>query len=197
MRLRMKTNVFYKKKIMAAARFLMKCISEKNFGKIGFILKALHHNFTPTFAKISGQFINERDKKQAEITLMKSHITQHRKNLRSFCRQQSEIQSKITMYVGKQIFFVLQNTIYMFYNNLRKQNIQQLSTKNKKLLGFSKNVPTSSTEDSYNIPIINLSTYDIDTDPLKFGLHHSFIDKNKYIRRNLAVEMESLAEKLD
>ena len=104
---------------------------------------------------------------------------------------------QILHHVGKKIFFVLQNTIYMFYNNLRKQNIQQLSTKNKKLLGFSKNVPTSSTEDSYNIPIINLSTYDIDTDPLKFGLHHSFIDKNKYIRRNLAVEMESLAEKLD
>ena len=34
-------------------------------------------------------------------------------------------------------------------------------------------------------------------DTLKLGLHQSYVDKNKYIKQNLAVEMESLAEIVD
>ena len=33
--------------------------------------------------------------------------------------------------------------------------------------------------------------------PLKYSLHHSFTDKNKYVKRNIAVELESLAASLD
>ena len=32
---------------------------------------------------------------------------------------------------------------------------------------------------------------------LKYELHHSFVNKNKYVRRDLAIEFEVLAEKLD
>ena len=35
------------------------------------------------------------------------------------------------------------------------------------------------------------------TKPLLNGLHHSFIDKNKYVKRNLAVELEYLTSKVD
>ena len=47
------------------------------------------------------------------------------------------------------------------------------------------------------VPVKNLSDYDIDTSSLKYGLHHSFIDKNKFIKRDLEVEFESLATTVD
>lgn len=37
----------------------------------------------------------------------------------------------------------------------------------------------------------------MDFSPLKYGLHHSFIDKSHFVRRDLAVEMETLAETID
>ena len=38
----------------------------KTSSSIGFIKKALHHNVTPTFAKIRGQFVNNKDQLDAE-----------------------------------------------------------------------------------------------------------------------------------
>ena len=38
---------------------------------------------------------------------------------------------------------------------------------------------------------------DIDTSSLKYGLNHSFIDKNKFIKRDLEVEFESLVTSVD
>ena len=44
-----------------------------------------------------------------------------------------------------------------------------------------------------------LRTYliDIDTSSLKYGLNHSFIDKNKFIKRDLEVGFESLVISVD
>ena len=36
--------------------------------------------------------------------------------------------------------------------------------------------------DKYSIPVLNLSS-------LKCGLHQSFVDKKKYVKRNVTVEM--------
>ena len=47
------------------------------------------------------------------------------------------------------------------------------------------------------VPVKNLSDYDIDMSSLKYGLHHSFINKNKFMKRDLAVEFESLATTVD
>ena len=38
----------------------------KTSSSIGFIKKALHHNVTPTFAKIRGQFVHNKDQLDAE-----------------------------------------------------------------------------------------------------------------------------------
>ena len=51
-------------------------------------------------------------------------------------------------------------------------------------------------KDSYAVPVINLSSKDLDTKPLKYGLHHIFTDKNKCVKRNIAVELELLATSL-
>ena len=44
------------------------------------------------------------------------------------------------------------------------------------------------------VPVKNLSDYDIDTSSFKYGLHHSLIDKNKFIKRDLAVEFKEFHE---
>ena len=50
---------------------------------------------------------------------------------------------------------------------------------------------------SYQVLVINLSSKVLDTKPLKFDLHQSFTDKNKFVKRNVAVEVEALADFLD
>ena len=49
----------------------------KILSSIGFIKKALHYSVTPTFPKIGGQFLNNKDQLDAEQKLMISHLTQH------------------------------------------------------------------------------------------------------------------------
>ena len=78
-------------------------------------------------------------------------------------------------------------------NSLRKSNILQLKTKNNKI----RNRRPKHANKTSQVPVKNLSDYDIDTSSLKYGLHHSFIDKNKFIKRDLAVEFESLVTTVD
>ena len=47
-----------------------------------------------------------------------------------------------------------------------------------------------------SVPIINLSSYklnDFECNQLKFGLKHCFINKDKYIKKGIVANMESLA----
>ena len=52
-------------------------------------------------------------------------------------------------------------------------------------------------DSQYQVPVLNLSTENINTAPLRYELHHSFTDKNKYVKRNVATEFEILASLLD
>ena len=78
-------------------------------------------------------------------------------------------------------------------NSLSMSNIQQLKTKNEKIYKLKpkeQHIP-------YQVPIINPSNYDMGSSCLKYGLHHSSIDKNRFIKRNLGVEFESLVTNVD
>ena len=78
----------------------------------------------------------------------------------------------------------------------RQENTKQLIYKNNKIhnlkIKFNK-LP----KDKYNIPVLNLSSESLDLSSLKYGLHQSFVDENKYVKRNVAAEMESIAVRLD
>ena len=78
---------------------------------------------------------------------------------------------------------------------LRRSNLQQLKHKNNKLRKLSLKVLRN--RDSYQVPVINLSSQVLDTKQLKFGLHQSFTDKSKFFKRNVAVELEALAASSD
>ena len=80
---------------------------------------------------------------------------------------------------------------------LHSNNLQQLQYKKKKLHKLISSKKSSKKKDSYTVPVINLSSEDFDTKPLKYGLDHSFTDKKRYVKRNIAVELESLATSLD
>ena len=48
-----------------------------------------------------------------------------------------------------------------------------------------------------DIPVINLFSVqlsDKELSQLSFGLDHSYVDKNKYVKKNLAANFESLAQ---
>ena len=76
---------------------------------------------------------------------------------------------------------------------LCKENKLQLRCKNSKLFRL---IPRKK-DSRYQVSVLNLLTENINTTPLRYGLHHSFTDKNKYIKRNVAVEIETLARFLD
>ena len=76
---------------------------------------------------------------------------------------------------------------------LRKENKSQLRYKNSNTFRL---IPRKK-DSRYQIPVLNLSTENINTTPLRYGLHHSFTDKNKYVKKNVAVELETLAGFLD
>ena len=64
--------------------------------------------------------------------------------------------------------------------------MQQLKIKNKKIHNFKQReqyIP-------YQVPTISLSDYDSDVSCLKYGLHHSFMDKNRFIKQDLGAELE-------
>ena len=50
-------------------------------------------------------------------------------------------------------------------------NLRQLKTNNKKIYHLKPKKPPPNNQ----VPMINLSNFEIDTTCLKYGLHHSFI----------------------
>lgn len=57
-------------------------------------------------------------------------------------------------------------------------------------------IPTNA--DTFTVPVINLSSFDdLDTRLLRYGVDHCFINKNRYVKHDLAVEFENLASVLD
>ena len=72
----------------------------KTSSSIGFIKKVLHHNVTPTFAKIRGQFLNNKDQLDAERKLMISHLTQHDLKLKEITNKHRTLGQELVKKVG-------------------------------------------------------------------------------------------------
>ena len=163
---------------------------QKTAASIGFVQYALHNGLTPTFARVKGNFRNKRDKRRAEESILKSELYEHRKTVQAISSKLEDLVTKLREITTPAFCKCLQ---YLILSKLRKNNIEQLKTKTKKLrilLNKKPGIPNVITE---SVPVINLSSYDVDTDVLKNGLNHCFIDKNKYERRTIATEFENLA----
>ena len=78
-------------------------------------------------------------------------------------------------------------------STVQKENCLQIKTKLKKI---RYHVPRTKALTSY-VLVINLSSFEINSELLNFGLKHCFVNKSKYTKRNVAGELESLASKID
>ena len=117
-----------------------------------------------------------------------------KRNLQYLLNCHKHLSNEIFQQVGSLLYKSIKRNILL---TLHSNNLQQLQCKNKKLHKLISNKKSNKKKDSYMVPVINLSSEDLDTKPLKYSLHHSFTDKNKYVKRNIAVELESLAMSLD
>ena len=73
--------------------------------------------------------------------------------------------------------------------------LKSFKVKNDKIFNLIKRKPVPKYPE-YKVPIINLSSHQLtDTEyrQLKFGLNHSFINKDKNVKKDIATHMESLA----
>ena len=66
--------------------------------------------------------------------------------------------------------------------------------KNKNIYNLLKSKKDTTT--NYTLPIINLSSYilsEAENNQLKFGINHSFVNKEKQMKKYIAANMESLS----
>lgn len=80
----------------------------------------------------------------------------------------------------------------------RKQRLESFRTKNKKLRILITSKPKT-TPDNYFVPVINLSLAVLSSQEkqqLSFGLEHSYVDKNKHIKKVLAANLETVADRV-
>ena len=80
----------------------------------------------------------------------------------------------------------------------RAIRISSFRTKNKKLMALSN--ATNNKINAYDVPIINLSSIQLsekEWNQLSFGLDNTYVDKNKYIKKNFTANFESLTQTVD
>ena len=166
---------------------------QRKAADIGFVKKVIHLEITPKFARVKGNFASPKDKWRAEKSILEASLRQHYKDMNILIRKMKEEEGKIRDSHSPLFFRFVERRISM---ELRKERLQSFRTKNKKIDRLKKEkIPKK--QDSYRVPIINLSNVtltDEQTEALRYGMHHSYIDRNKYIKQNLAVEIEALVD---
>ena len=103
---------------------------QRTASSIAFIKQSSFHGGRPTFAKVKGQFLNERDRWKCSEIILKSQLHKHKKLLSRLIEEHGnyrQITNSVLMYK------LLNNFVL---KKLRKENTFQLSTKNKKLLNL-------------------------------------------------------------
>ena len=161
---------------------------------IAFIKKALFVEVVPRFAKVKGQFINEKDRLLSSQSIMKSHLTKHIQHLYNLSKTYNNLTSLLYNNIGVIFGKTLINIIR---KSLSKRRYLSFKTKNKKIINLIKSKPTPCNT-TYSVPIINLSSYSLsnqEKQQLKVGLDYSFVDKHNNVKKFLAANMETLADR--
>ena len=165
---------------------------QRTASSIAFIKKSLHYNLVPTLAKVQDQFVNNKDKTRSEESILKSNLVAHKRNIQILSGNHEDFAEQLKQKYGAILFRMLFLKILAVS---QRPNLEHLKHKNNKLWILSLKVLKN--RDSHQAPVINSSSQVLDTKPLKYGLHQGFTDKNKFVKRNVAVEHEGLAASLD
>ena len=114
----------------------------------------------PTFPKVKGKFTESKDQIKAEEGVLKSHLLNHKKNLQYLLNCHKHLSNAIFQQVGSLLYKSIRRNMLLTLHSSKK--------KNKKLHKLIPNKKSSNKkEDSYTVPVINLSSEDLDTKPLK------------------------------
>ena len=158
-----------------------------------FFKKALYHEITPKLEQVQGNFINKNNKYRAEKSILLSHLNNEVSSLKSFCKKLYSLCTELKQMIGKFLYLVIINHI----NTLKhKERLASSKTKNKKLKKLIRNNTSASI---YKVPIMNLYNYelsDIESKELEMGLEYSFVDKNKRLKQQPAVNIETVSHSL-
>ena len=100
----------------------------------------------------------------------------HKIYLQTLCLRHDEISNIIKSNYGR-TFHKL--GIINLISALQKENKLQLKCKNSKPFRLI----LRQNDSQYQVPVLNLSADNINTAPLGYGLHHSFTDKNKCVKK--------------
>ena len=164
----------------------------KSSSSFGFIKKCLYLNVITKFSTLRGQFLSKNERHAAEQNLFVSHSTKHINDLKQLllkhCKITDELKSSIDL-----LLFNMSNSNIL--RTSRAMRISSFKTKNKKLIALSNT--TKNKINAYDVPVINLSSIqlsDKELNQLSFGLDHSYVDKNKHVKKNLPANFESLAQ---
>ena len=129
--------------------------------------------------------INIKQKK----SILLPHLNDHVCSLKSLCKIHYSLCTELKQLTGKFLYLIINHISISQY----KEQLALIKIKNKKLKKFIQNyTPTS----KYKVPIINLFNYelsDIERKELEMDLEYSFVDKNKQLKQQLAVNMETVS----
>ena len=121
-----------------------------------------------------------------------SHSTKHINDLKQILVKHRKRTDELKSSTGFLLFNMLISNIL---RTSRAMRISSFKTKNKKLIALGNT--TKNKINAYDVPVINLSSIqlsDKELNQLSFGLDHSYVDKNKHVKKNLAANFESLAQ---
>ena len=162
---------------------------QRTAASIGFVQRALWNRCTPTFAVVNGNFASEDHRYAAVKSILKANLQEHTLKLR---RVNADLSIFRTAFVSKHGTGAFKLIHRMVSKSLRLERFDSLSTKNKKL---SKLMKSKHESEDFSVPIINLSSQviaDATLHYLRYGLNHSFIDKNRHVKLNHLSEFELL-----
>ena len=138
---------------------------------------------------MNANFASE-DHRYANVkSILKVNLQEHTLKLR---RVNADLSILRTAFVSKHGTGALKLIHHMVSKSLRPEHFDSLSTKNKKL---SKLMKSKHESKDFSVPIINLSSHvivDATLHYLRYGLNHSFIDKNQDVKLNLLSEFKLL-----
>ena len=124
---------------------------QRTVSSIAFIKKSSHHNLETAFARVQGQFVNNKDKTRAEESILKS--VEQKRNIQILSRNHEKFVDQLKRKYGVILFRT-------FYHNisaiLRRSNLEQLKCKNNTLRILSLKVVKN--RDLYQVSVVNLSS---------------------------------------
>ena len=133
--------------------------------------------------QINGQFFNKQDQIDVEQKLMLSHLNRHVLTLKELTHKLRQLDSDLLEQVCQVRYTILKK---LLLNVLYRERLDSFKTKNRKSATRIAKQGDSYKSSTFSTLLTNLSSIELpsnEINPFKFGLHYSFVNKNKNIKK--------------